>query len=46
MTESNTPDTEVPRSSSSPAPAPLKSPVTSRPRSARKRIVSSVMFGA
>ncbi|WP_413817336.1 HlyD family secretion protein [Pseudomonas viridiflava] len=29
-----------------PAPAPLKSPVTSRPSSRRKRIISSVLFGA
>ncbi|WP_163021545.1 HlyD family secretion protein, partial [Pseudomonas viridiflava] len=28
-----------------PAPAPLKSPVTSRPSSRRKRIISSVLFG-
>ncbi|MEE4920869.1 HlyD family secretion protein [Pseudomonas alliivorans] len=29
-----------------PAPAPLKSPVTSRPSSRRKRVISSVLFGA
>ncbi|WP_024681740.1 HlyD family secretion protein [Pseudomonas syringae] len=46
MTESKTPDTEAPRSSPAPAPAPLTSPVTSKPRSTRKRVVSSVIFGA
>ncbi|MBC3956543.1 HlyD family secretion protein [Pseudomonas sp. DOAB1067] len=29
-----------------PAPAPLKSPVTTRPSSRRKRVISSVLFGA
>ncbi|EGH43030.1 secretion protein HlyD, partial [Pseudomonas syringae pv. pisi str. 1704B] len=43
MTESKTPDTEAPRNS--PPPAPLTSPVTRKPRSTRKRVVSSVIFG-
>ncbi|EGH35871.1 secretion protein HlyD, partial [Pseudomonas syringae pv. japonica str. M301072] len=34
---------EAPRNS--PPPAPLTSPVTSKPRSTRKRVVSSVIFG-
>ncbi|MEX5491442.1 HlyD family secretion protein, partial [Pseudomonas fulva] len=44
MTESKTPDTEAPRNS--PPPAPLTYPVTSKPRSTRKRVVPSVIFGA
>ncbi|MEE4124323.1 HlyD family secretion protein [Pseudomonas viridiflava] len=37
---------ETVRRTDGPAPAPLKSPVTSRPSSRRKRIISSVLFGA
>ncbi|WP_122601213.1 biotin/lipoyl-binding protein, partial [Pseudomonas viridiflava] len=58
MTEPNTanPNPDAERSAAAsgetvkrtdgPAPAPLKSPVTSRPSSRRKRIISSVLFGA
>ncbi|QXG34477.1 HlyD family secretion protein [Pseudomonas viridiflava] len=58
MTEPNTanPNPDADRSAAAsgetvkrtdgPAPAPLKSPVTSRPSSRRKRIISSVLFGA
>ncbi|MBA1228120.1 HlyD family secretion protein [Pseudomonas viridiflava] len=58
MTEPNTPnsnpdadrsppaDSETVRRTDGPAPAPLKSPVTTRPRSRRKRILSSILFGA
>ena len=57
MTEPNTanPNPDAERSAAAsgetvkrtdgPAPAPLKSPVTSRPSSRRKRIISSVLFG-
>ncbi|WP_122417971.1 HlyD family secretion protein [Pseudomonas viridiflava] len=57
MTEPNTanPNPDAERSAAAsgetvkrtdgPAPAPLKSPVTSRPSSPRKRIISSVLFG-
>ncbi len=57
MTEPNTanPNPDADRSAAAsgetvkrtdgPAPAPLKSPVTSRPSSRRKRIISSVLFG-
>ncbi|KPB39420.1 HlyD family secretion protein [Pseudomonas savastanoi] len=44
MNESTTSDTEATRSA--PPPAPLTSPVTSKPRSTRKRVVSSVIFAA
>ncbi|WP_323158448.1 HlyD family secretion protein [Pseudomonas viridiflava] len=58
MTEPNTPNPnpdaersaaasgETVKRTDGPAPAPLKSPVTSRPSSRRKRIISSVLFGA
>ncbi|MEQ4320729.1 HlyD family secretion protein [Pseudomonas syringae] len=58
MTEPNTPTPnpdaersaaasgETVKRTDGPAPAPLKSPVTSRPSSRRKRIISSVLFGA
>ncbi|WP_122555388.1 HlyD family secretion protein [Pseudomonas viridiflava] len=58
MTEPNTPSPnpdaersaaasgETVKRTDGPAPAPLKSPVTSRPSSRRKRIISSVLFGA
>lgn len=57
MTEPNTPNPnpdaersaaasgETVKRTDGPAPAPLKSPVTSRPSSRRKRIISSVLFG-
>ncbi|MCD5981942.1 MULTISPECIES: HlyD family secretion protein [Pseudomonas] len=57
MTEPNTPDSkpdaerstaasgETVKRTDGPAPAPLKSPVTSRPSSRRKRVISSVLFG-
>ncbi|WP_122429938.1 HlyD family secretion protein [Pseudomonas viridiflava] len=57
MTEPNTanPNPDAERSAAAsgetvkrtdgPTPAPLKSPVTSRPSSRRKRIISSVLFG-
>ncbi|WP_439895199.1 HlyD family secretion protein [Pseudomonas syringae] len=56
MTEPNTPNPnpdadrsaaasgETVKRTDGPAPAPLKSPVTSRPSSRRKRIISSVLF--
>lgn len=58
MTEPNTPNSkpdaerstaasgETVKRTDGPAPAPLKSPVTSRPSSRRKRVISSVLFGA
>ena len=58
MTEPNTPNPnpdaersaaasgETVKRTDGPAPAPLKSPVTSRPSSRRKRVISSVLFGA
>ncbi len=58
MTESSTPtptpdaersstaSSETVKRTDGPAPAPLKSPVTTRPSSRRKRVISSVLFGA
>ena len=55
MTETKTPDNQPTRDAASgehphrvdgPPPAPLKAPVTSQPRSTRKRVISSMIFGS
>lgn len=54
MTDPKTPDNQPARDAASgehpnradgPPPAPLKAPVTSQPRSTRKRVISSMIFG-
>jgi multidrug resistance efflux pump len=50
MTEPTTPpsgnaDTSTPQASQGPAPAPAAMPSTNKPRSARVRLVSSILFG-
>ncbi|WP_434677406.1 HlyD family secretion protein [Pseudomonas sp. R1-18] len=54
MTDPKTPDNQPTRDAASgeqphradgPPPAPLKAPVTSQPRSTRKRVISSMIFG-
>ncbi|CAM3284055.1 multidrug transporter EmrA [Pseudomonas floridensis] len=44
-TSNPTPNPDTARRTDGPAPAPLKSPATSRPSSRRKRMISSVIFG-
>ena len=39
------PGSETPHRSEGPPPAPLKAPVTTQPRSTRKRVISSLIFG-
>jgi len=51
MTEPTTPpsgnaDTSTPQASQGPAPAPAAMPSTNKPRSARVRLVSSILFGS